>query len=118
MRDKVFSSVGAQNKDTSVYQVSDPDDVDFYWKNDQLDVDAVSRPGIDTTFSQTAFDELEMGCSAEKPILLDEGEDKENSAPTTPVSERPSLPPALLRSGPFGTRKENVPEDDYGNLPQ
>ena len=51
MRDEVLSSVGAQDMDTSVYQVSaDLDDVDFYWENDQLDVDAVFRPGIDTFF--------------------------------------------------------------------
>ena len=42
--------------DTSGYQVSpDLDDVEFYWQNDQLDEDAVFRPGIDTPFSPTAF---------------------------------------------------------------
>ena len=53
-----------------------------------------------------------MGGSAENPILFNEEEDKENSPPTTttPVSERPTQPPALLRSRPFGTRKENVPD--------
>ena len=91
MRDEVLSSVGAQKfLNTSGCQVSaaDLDDVEFYWKNDQLDVDAVFRPGTDTPFSPTAFDELETGGSAENPILLDEEEDEENSAPTTtPVSE-------------------------------
>ena len=106
MRDEVLSSVGAQDMDTSGYQVSaDLDDVEFYWENDQLDIDAVFRPGIDTPFSPTAFDNLDMGSSAENPILLDEGEDKDNSPPTrTPVSERPTRPPALLRSCPFRTR--------------
>ena len=66
MRDEVLSSVGAQEGlDTSGYQVSaDLDEVEFYWKNDQLDVDAVSSPGVDTRFSPTAFDDLEMGGSA------------------------------------------------------
>ena len=75
-------------------------------------MDAVFRPGLDTPFSPTAFDELEMGGSAEDPILLDEEEDKENSPPptTTPVSERPTRTPALLRIRPFGTRIENVPD--------
>ena len=41
MRDQVLSSVVAQDMDTSGYQVSDLDDVEFYWGNDQLDVDAV-----------------------------------------------------------------------------
>ena len=69
--------------------------------NDQLDLDAVFRPGIDTPFQPTAFDDLEMGGgSAGNPILLDEEENKENSRPppTTPVSERPTRPPALLRT--------------------
>ena len=78
IRDEVLSSVGAkEGLDTSGYQTSsDLDDVEFYWQNDLLDVDAVVRPGIDTTFSPTAFDDLEMGGSAENPILLDEDEDK------------------------------------------
>ena len=61
MRDEVFSSVGAQKGlDTSGYQVSAIlDDVDFSWENDQLDVDAVSRAGIDTPFSPTVFAALE-----------------------------------------------------------
>ena len=87
-------------------------------ENDQLDVDAVLRPGIDTPCSPTAFVDLEMGGSAENPILLDEEEDKENSPPTTttPVSERPTRPTALLRSRLFGTRIENVPENVSRNL--
>ena len=64
--------------DTSGYQVSaaDLDDVEVYWERDQLGVDAVFRPGIDSPYSLTAFDDLEMGGSAENPILLDEEEDK------------------------------------------
>ena len=118
MRDDVLSSVGAQYINTSGYQVSaDLDDIDFYWENDQLDVDAVFRPGIDTPFSPTAFDDLEMRSSAENPILLDEEEEKENSPPpTTPVSETPTRPSALLRSRPFGTRIENVPDYVYRHL--
>ena len=76
MRDEVLSSVVAQEGlDTNGYQVSaDLDDVEFYWENDQLDIDAVFRAGIHTPFSATAFDDLEMGGgSAENPILLDEG---------------------------------------------
>ena len=119
MRDEVPSSVGAQESlDTSRYQMSaDLDDFEFYWENDQLDVDAVFRQGIDTPFSPTALKDLEMGGSAENPILLDEEEDKENSPLTkTPVSERTTRPPALLRSHPFGTKIENVPDYVYRNL--
>ena len=52
MGDEVISSVGAQEGlETSGYQVSaDLGDVEFYWKNDQLDVDAVFRPGFDIPF--------------------------------------------------------------------
>ena len=75
-RDEVLSSVGAQDMDTIGYQVSaDLDDVDFYWQNNQLDVDVVFRPGIDTPFSPTGFDDLEMGGSTENPIQLNEQED-------------------------------------------
>ena len=45
-----------------------------------------------------------MGGSIENPILLDDEEDKEISPPSTPVSERPIRPSALLRSRAFGTR--------------
>ena len=63
------------------------------------------------------FDDLEMGGSAENPILFDEEEDKENSPPpTTPVSERPTQPPALLRSLPVGRRIENLPDYVYRTL--
>ena len=73
MGDEVLSSVGTQDMDTSRYQVSsaDLDDVEFYWENGQLDVDAVFRPAVDIPFSPTAFDDLEMGGSAKNPILLD-----------------------------------------------
>ena len=79
MRHDLLSSVDAQDKETSGHQVSsaDLDVVEFYWKNDQLDVDGVFRTGIDTQFSPTAFDDLEIGGSAQNPILLDEEEDKE-----------------------------------------
>ena len=58
--------------DTSGYQVSDLDDFEFYWENDQLHVYAVPQPGIDTPFSPTALDDLEMGGSGENHILLDD----------------------------------------------
>ena len=99
MREEVLSNVGAQNLDTSSYQVSDPEDIEFNWENDQLDLDAVSTPGIDTHYSPTIFDDLSMeGSSVENPIVLDEEEDKENAVPSTPVSERPTEPSRFLRS--------------------
>ena len=54
MRDEVLSSVGAQDLDTSSYQVSDLEDIEFNWQKSQMDMDmdAVFRPGIDTLFLQ------------------------------------------------------------------
>ena len=117
MREEVLSSVGAQDLYTSSYQVSDLEDLEFNWEDSQLDVDAVFRPGIDTPFLPTTFDTFLMGDgSVENPILLDEEEDKETVAPTTPESARPTEPPRLQRSRPFGTRIENVPDYVYRNL--
>ena len=116
MRDGVLSSVGAQDLDTSSYQLSDLEDIEFNWENSQLDVDSVFRPGIDTTFSPTVFDDLLMGDgSVENPIVLNE-EDKENAPRTAPVSVRPTEPPRLLRSRAFGPRLENVPDYVDRNL--
>ena len=70
MRDEVLSSVGAQDLDTSSYQVSDLEDIEFNWENSQLDMDSVFRPGIDNPFSPTVFDDLLMGDgSVENPIV-------------------------------------------------
>ena len=118
MRDEVLSSVGAQDVDTSSYQVSDLEDIEFNWEDTQLDMDAVFRPGRDTPFSPTVFDDLLMGDgSVENPIVLDEEEDKENAPPpTTPESVRPAEPPRLQRIRAFGARLENVPDYVYRNL--
>ena len=107
LRDEVFSSLGAQDMDTSGYQVSaNLDDVKIYWEYNQLVVDSVFRPGIDTPFQPSASDDLEMRVSAENPILLDDEKDKKNSRPATPVSERRTRPPAFSRKLPIETRIE------------
>ena len=111
MREEVLSSVGAQNLETSSYQVPDLEDIEFNWEN--LEMDAVFRPGIDTLFSPNTFDDLSMEGSVENLIVLEEEEDKENSPPTTPVSDRPTEPPRLLRSRAFGARIEKLPDYVY-----
>ena len=117
MREELLSSVGAQDLDTSSCQVSDLEDIEFNWENSQLDMYAVFRPGIDTPFSPTTFDDLSMEGSVENPIVLDEEEDKENGPPpTTPESPRPTEPPRLQRSCAFGARMENVPDYVIRNL--
>ena len=111
MRDEVLSSVGAQDLDTSSYQVSDLENIEFNWENSQLDMDAVFRPGIDTPFSPTTFDDFLMGdASVENLIVLDEEEDKENAHPSTSESVRLTEPPKLQRSRAYGARMENVLE--------
>ena len=81
-------------------------------------MDAVLRPGIDTPFSPTTFDDLTKGDgSVENPIVLDEEEDKENAPPpSTPECVRTTEPPRLQRSRAFGARMENVPDYVYRNL--
>ena len=76
MRDEGLFSVGAQDLDTSSYQVSDLEDIEFNWENSQVDMEAVFRPGIDTSFTPTTFDDLSIEGSVENPIVLDEEEDK------------------------------------------
>ena len=110
MEDEVLSSVGAQDLETSSYQVSDLNDIEFNWENSQLDMDALFRPGIDTLFLQIHLTILSMEGSVENPIVLDEEEDKEIAPPSTPESARPPKPPRLQRSRAFGSRKENVPD--------
>ena len=117
MRHEVLSSVGAQDLDTSSYQISDLKDIEFNWENSQLDNDTVFRPGIDTPFSPTAFDDVSMEGSIENPIVLHEEEDKENAPPpTSSESVRPTEPLRLQRSRAFGARRENVPDYVFRNL--
>ena len=70
-------------------------DVEFYWEDYQLDVDAVSRPSIDTTFFLSNFNDFEKGSLTEKTMLIDKEQDNENSLPpcaTTPIAGRPNPP--------------------------
>ena len=94
MPDEVLSSVGAQNLDTIGYQVSDPEDIEFHWKDPDLNMDAGFQQSIDTPFFPSNFNNFETGSTAQNTILIDEEQNKENTPPlpTTPVSERPAQP--------------------------
>ena len=46
---------GAQDLDPSSYQLPDLEDIESRRENSQLDMDAVFRPGIDTSFSTKTF---------------------------------------------------------------
>ena len=103
MRDDVLPTVGAQDLDTSSYQVSDLEEIEINWQNSQLDMDAVFRPGVDTPFSPTTFDDLTMEGTVENPIVLVEEQDKENAPlPTSPESVRHTEHPRSQRSRAFG----------------
>ena len=97
MSGEVLATTGAQDMDTRGYQLSDMEDIEFFWENLQVELGAVFKQGIDTPFSPTAVDDLEMaeGGSYENPIPLDNEEDKGAllSTPTTPVFERPTETP-------------------------
>ena len=99
MREEVLSNVGAQDTNTRGYELSDLEHLEFSGEDPAVDIDSVYRP-------------------AANPIILDDAEDKEKSAPTTttPESERPTEAPRLLRSRPFGIRLENVPDSVYRSL--
>ena len=109
----------SQDTDTRGYELSDLEDIEITWEDPVVDMDSVYRPGNDTPFSPSISDDFQMERStAANPIIVDDEEDKENSDPTrsTPESEPPTEPPRLLRSRPFGTRLENVPDFVYRTL--
>ena len=83
-------------------------------------MDALFKPGIDTPFSPTTFDDLSIEGSNENPIVLDEEDDKGNAAPLPSTSEsvRPTEPPRLQRSRAYGARMENEPDYVFRNLIQ
>ena len=61
MREEVLSSVGAQDTDTSGYELSDLKDHEFSWKYPAVDMGSVYWPGIDTPISLSIFDDFQMG---------------------------------------------------------
>ena len=100
--------------DKTYYELTDLDGIEVLWENIQLMMIAVSRPVMLTQFSQLVLTDFEMGGRpSENRIVLDKEEDKENSHLKTPVSERPTETPSLLRIGPLGKQIENLPELVY-----
>ena len=51
MRDEVLSSVDAQNMDTSGFQVSGLEDIEFDWEQPDLIIHTIFQPGIDAAIS-------------------------------------------------------------------
>ena len=78
------------------------DENEFLWENLQLEIYVAFSSGTDTPFSPTVFNDLELvGGSSKNRLVLDEIKDKENSFPTTPVSEIPTDPPGMLTNRPL-----------------
>ena len=55
MREEVISSVLAQDTDTSGYELSDLEDIEFSWEDPAVDMDSVYRPEKDTPFPQPSL---------------------------------------------------------------
>ena len=54
LRYSVVSNVGAQDMETSEYQLSDLIDVEFHREIGHLEADALFRPGIDTPYTPSS----------------------------------------------------------------
>ena len=50
LREEELSSVGAQDTDSSGYELFNLEDIEFSWEDPAVDMDSVYRPGIDTFF--------------------------------------------------------------------
>ena len=70
MREEVFSSVGAQDTDTRGYELSDLEDIEFSWEDPAVDMDSVYRPGSDTNFSPSIFDDFQMEGSTAANLII------------------------------------------------
>ena len=103
MRDEVLASAGFQDMANSRYELS------------ELEIDADFRPRLETPFTTTVFNDLEMieAETSENPVTMDEKEDKENSPLPISESERPIEHPRLFRCCPFWRRIEIVLESVY-----
>ena len=118
LREEVVASAGAQDMDTSGYDLSDLEGIEFFWENPQVELDVVfGRPGRETFFFTNSFQRFRDGMRRTiLRIVLDVEEDKENSTQTTPVFERLVEPPRLFRKCPSGRQIDNVPEFVYRTL--
>ena len=59
MREKILSSVGAQDSDKKGYELSDIEVIEFSWEDPAVDMDSVYRPGIDTPFSPSILNDFQ-----------------------------------------------------------
>ena len=64
---------------TSDYELSDLDNIEFFWETPRFETDTVFRLGLDTSFILFTMSVQRFGNGRiiQKPIMLDEEEDKE-----------------------------------------
>ena len=58
MKEEVLASAGAQDIDTSGYELSNSEQIDVFWENPQVEWEAVFKSEIDASFSPTVFNDL------------------------------------------------------------
>ena len=61
---------------TRGYQLANLEDIELQWEVPDMKMDAKIRPGLDTTFFLSNSNDFEMGSMPEKPILIEEEQDK------------------------------------------
>ena len=105
MREEVLASAEAQDMLTRCYELLDLEDIDIFWENPQAQLDAVFRPGLDIPFSPIVSTIWRWAEYHPKTLLC-----WMERTRTTPLFERPTETPRLLRSRPFGRRNESVSE--------
>ena len=93
MKDEVLSSVGARDMDTSGYQVSsaDLDDVEFFLGKRSTGCGRCFQTSIDSPFSPTPFDDLEM-------------EEVQQKTPLCSTKRKTRRTPLLQQQQPFYER--------------
>ena len=83
----------------------------FAREDPRLNTVTVFQSSVNISSSATAFDELEMGSVVENTTLIEDEENKENTAPqpTTTVSEQTNEPARLMKFHLLRTGKEKNP---------
>ena len=96
-RDKLFSSVGAENMDTNGCQLFDLGGIEFHLEDLEINMDRFIRPGTKNLFPNSTSNKFEISFVFENPIQIDAEEKQRNSSLFFSVLERPTKPLKLLR---------------------
>ena len=77
MQDEVRVSVGEHDVSSEIAP-SDLDNGQFHWENQNVEMDAVYRPRIDTPFPPSLFENFPFAGSGDYPKETDYEQNKEN----------------------------------------